>query len=202
MIDIQRRNAFAHAFSLYPQFLQNILPHVTLYDAQAISDLDREFPPEANVRFRIPQAFMAQFAVRMIATRFRGSGNAQLAQFGRDMTERYRVFVRDMVGAGVEIRCEAKYLDALRTIEAGMAETILMALKTEAEAEQMAAGEVDTANRDCRLPAFDETDFWLDVFRSFIQGWKPGMPQLGTGLEKVFLDHADEFRQAVSDLPH
>lgn len=202
MIDIQRRNAFAHAFNLYPQFLQNILPHVTLYDTVQ----NEEFPPEANVRFRIPQAFMAQFAVRMIATRFVGSGNARLAQFGRDMSERYRAFVRDIVGAGVEIRCEAKYLDALRVIEGNMAETIIMALEQEAmmdEARMMGA-EVDVMNADCRSKAvpFDETDFWLDVFRSFIQGWKPGMPQLGTGLEKVFLDHAEEFRQAVSDLQH
>lgn len=201
MIDIQRRNAFAHAFVLYPEILTQMAGHTSLY-LEGVGAYD----PSRDIRFKLPLVYLAQFAVRLIQTRAQRSDSNALALFSQQMVKRYVEYRESIVG-NEEIHCAAKHREALLVVEQGMADQIFGALKVEAECalEAMAKGEVDKANTDKRLVGkgkvsdFSEVDFWRDVFLSFIQNWKPGFPQWADPLQYIFLDHIKDFADALDE---
>lgn len=180
--DIARRKAFAQAFKDYPDYLERfVTDHCDLVGPNGGDVLLTSSAPQNAMM----QICMAQFLTRIIRTRCNNS-TPDLAGFGMETAGRYNDLKKRLIG-DMEIMTEEKYQRALNAIEQNMANLIFQALAEEAaiDLQSNAPG------------TFDEIDFWIDVISAFKLTQKSHHPIWNLALNKVFLNHASQFRRAL-----
>jgi hypothetical protein len=200
-IDINRRDALAKAFKLYPNVLdQFVIGHAELAEYTRgegyipVSEIETE-----NAEMKIMQICMAQFCTRLVRTRAANSGNSALEEFSDKTVERYKDYQRQLVGARVILAPE-KYRKALTTFENNMVKTILEALDTEVEIEVAAYHKRAEEIKNGPVPKmeeYDEASFWHDVFLSLTMNQAKHHPSWAHPVNRVVLDHIHDFKSAL-----
>jgi len=181
-INLARREAFAKSdyFRNYPSILEQFALNNTKLVNPFKKDDQGSRILDPDQKKSVMECMMAQFIVRLVATRAVQCGNPFLVDFSNETVQRYHDFRVKRVG-GLEIMADDKYIAALNAFEQEMSNLIFHAI----------AVEVDDADD------FVEADFWRDIMLALCMNTRTYWPKWHLVIQEILLDHMPAFQFAL-----